>query len=90
MATALFGTLQEFQPENDSITAYLERAELFCKTNDIADGKKVAVLLSVLGARLYVLLRSLVAPELPQDQIGRPSHWKTYRAFSSDISSPSL
>ena len=40
MATALFGTLQEFQPENDSITAYLKRAELFFKANDIADRKK--------------------------------------------------
>ena len=68
MATALFGTLQEFQPENDSITASLERAELFFKANDIADLKKVTVLLSVIGARSYALLCSLVAPELPQDK----------------------
>ena len=40
MATTLFGTLQEFQPETDSISAYLERAEVFFKTNDIAEEKK--------------------------------------------------
>ena len=38
------------------------------KANDIADGKNVAVLLSVIGARLYALLRSLVALELLRDK----------------------
>ena len=64
----LFGTLQEFQPENDSITAYFERAEVFFQANDIAEDKKVAILLSVIGARSYALLRTLVAPDFPQEK----------------------
>ena len=68
MATILFETLQEFKPETDSITVYFERAEVFFRANDIADEKKVAILLSVIGARSYAPLRSLVAPALPQDK----------------------
>ena len=57
--------MQEFQLELESISAYLERVHLFFLTNDIGADKKVAVLLSVIGAKTYTLLRSLA---LPQDK----------------------
>ena len=63
-----YGRMQEFQPDLESISAYLERVHLFFSANDIRADKQVAVLLSVIGAKTYTLLRSLVAPALPQDK----------------------
>jgi len=36
--------------------------------NEIDDERKVAVLLSVMGAKTYNLLRSLIAPAKPADK----------------------
>ena len=65
MATAAFGNLQEFKLESESIAAYLERTTVYFDANSIAAEKQVSVLLSVVGAQTYSLLRSLTAPELP-------------------------
>ena len=65
---ASYGKLSEFHPEAESISAYLERVELFFTANSIADDKKVAVFLSVIGGKTYSLLRDLLAPEKPQDK----------------------
>ncbi len=67
-APAIIVHLQEFQPESELLSAYLERVELFFVANDVAEGKKVAVFLSVIGSRTYSLLRNLLVPELPQSQ----------------------
>ena len=48
--------IDEFQPENESIAAYLKRVELFFSANDIAAEKQVPVFLSVIGGRTYSLL----------------------------------
>ena len=42
--------------------------ELFFTANSIADDKKVAVFLSMIGGKTYSLLRDLIAPEKPQDK----------------------
>ena len=62
-----FGRLQEFNNDAESVTAYLERVELYFATNEIADDKKVAVFLSSVGATTYALLRDLAAPAKPAD-----------------------
>lgn len=62
------GQLHEFDVGNETITAYLERAELYFDANDVADEKKVPVLLSNIGAKTYGLLRSLVAPKAPKEK----------------------
>ena len=67
MSTSTVGQIQEFQPELECITSYIERLNLFLAANDIADRKRVPVLLSVIGAKIYTLLRNLMAPTLPQD-----------------------
>ena len=67
-ASAVFGNLQEFQPDSEIITAYLERTKIYFTANDVADEKKVAVLLTVIGPKFFTLLRSLTTPELPQDK----------------------
>mgnify|MGYP003431079376 CR=1 FL=1 len=45
---AVYGKIMDFEPDKESISAYLERVHLFFDANDVADDKKVAVLLSVL------------------------------------------
>ena len=50
MATQ-FGRLQEFKPETDSIKSYLDK---------VADGKKVLILLSSIGAPIYALFSNLL------------------------------
>lgn len=55
--------------EVQSVTAYLERLQLFIIANSIPDEKKVSMLLSMVGATINCLLRSLVAPALPQDKM---------------------
>ena len=63
-----FGRISEFVVEDERISAYLERVELYFGANDIANEKKVAILLSVIGAKTYAVLRSLVAPDQPKDK----------------------
>ena len=56
-----YGRIKEFCPEEETIESYLERIELFFTANEIANEKKVAVFLSVVGSKTYTILRSLVA-----------------------------
>lgn len=67
MAVA-FGHFREFELGTESILAYLERVQLYFVTNDVANEKKVAVLLSVIGSKTYALLRSLLHPEAPKEK----------------------
>ena len=62
------GRIQEFDAETESITAYLERMQLFLTANAVDDDKKVAVLLSVIGSKTYSLLRNLLEPEKPSSK----------------------
>ena len=61
MTVTHHGCLHEFDVEKETITTYLERAEVYFDTNNIADNKKVPILLSTIGAKTYSLLRSIVA-----------------------------
>ena len=68
MAQTMFGTLQEFQPDVEPIKAYLERANVFFEANSIAADKRVPVLLSAIGPRIYSLLRNLTSPAVPHEK----------------------
>ena len=59
---ATIGSIQEFQPEVETIDSYLERVEVFTLANGIKEEKRVAILLSEIGGKVYGLLRNLVAP----------------------------
>ena len=61
------GHMQAFDAANESVTAYLERFQLFVTANGIEDDKLVATLLTVVGSAHYTLLRGLVAPRMPKD-----------------------
>ena len=64
---AAFGELKQFEPEFEKISSYLEHLKLYFTANDIAEGRRVAVFLSVIGAKTYSLLRDLVSPTSPKD-----------------------
>ena len=54
-----------FNEAIESFTNYKERLDAYFLANDIAQAKQSAVLLSALGPKVYGILRSLTAPELP-------------------------
>ena len=65
MTKPTLGTMDPFDPNTDTWPAYTERLDQFFVANDIADGKKVAVLLTVIGTKAYTLLRNIVVPDKP-------------------------
>ena len=60
---ATLGHIGKFDPVEESISVYLECMDLFFAANGIKDEKHVAVLLSVIGPKIYALLCDLLAPE---------------------------
>ena len=64
--TSTVGRLTEFDPRNDSITAYVERVTYISR--EVADAKKVAVLLSAIGPKTYALLRNLTTSTAPAEK----------------------
>ena len=67
-ATPTIGHMQEFNPETETVTAYIERFQMFVSANSIADDKLVPTLLTVVGSTHYTLIRGLISPELPKDK----------------------
>ena len=65
---ARLGHINEFDSEKETISAYLERVEMFFQANDVKTEKRVPVLLSVIGAKTYTLLRNLITPATPKDE----------------------
>ena len=61
----VFRQLEAFDPESDSVMAYLEWVDVFFAANDIGPDKQVSVFLTVVGSRNYTLIKSLTAPTLP-------------------------
>ena len=51
--TGMVGKLEDFDSKNDTITAYIERAELFMDSNNIPNEKCVLTLLSSIGKDSY-------------------------------------
>ena len=68
-ATRTIGQMHEFLPEKETVTAYLERFQLFVSANAIAEDKMVPTLLTVIGPKHYALIRGLISPTLPKDQL---------------------
>ena len=62
---AAIGQIKEYVEGQEDFEYYIERVEQFFEANDIDEKKRVAVLLTVIGAPTYGLLKNLVAPESP-------------------------
>ena len=80
MATVTFGRIGEFNPDVESVAAYMERIDLYFVANDVPGQKQVAVFLSMVGGKSYELLRRLCAPTKPQD--------KSYQQLKDMMKSP--
>ena len=68
MATAVFGQMERFNPDDKGIQAYLERIELYFVANEIGDDRRVPAFLSVIGSKTYALLRDLLGPDKPSEK----------------------
>ena len=59
--------------QDDNISTYVNRVELFVEANSVAYEKKVAVLLTINGVKnytcMYALLEGLLAPTNPSEKI---------------------
>ena len=66
--------------------AFVERVQFYLAANGMAEGKHVAVPLSVIGEETYSLLKNLLVPSTPKDKMFdeivrtlkahfKPSHW---------------
>jgi len=64
MATQI-GQIEPFQPGMDDWDQYTERLEQYFIANITTDDKKLAVFLTLVGSKTYVLLSGLIAPAKP-------------------------
>ena len=61
---ATVGCIEEFSEDKEEWSQYAERTEHFFAANGItSNDKKHSVILTVIGARAYKQLRSLISPE---------------------------
>lgn len=60
--------LDEFNTDNETIEAYLERVELYFQAAGTKDEVKVPLFLTVIGSKNYNLLRDLLAPAKPREK----------------------
>ena len=56
----------EFIPGSDW-KHYIEQAEMFFEVNSVTEDKKVLMILSLMGNKMYALLRNVVSPIRPKD-----------------------
>ena len=68
MATNI-GQPSEFDPQTESLLAYMERIQLFYRVNDIKAARQVPFLLSLIDSKNYSFLRDMMSPTLPQEAI---------------------
>ena len=66
---ATIGHIEEFRNDEQDWNEYAERLEHFFTANGITiDEKKQAIFLTVIGAKAYKQLRSLIAPAKPGEK----------------------
>ena len=68
MRMATVGRIEEFNPEKERISAYLERVELFFIADGVEDVKQVATLLLVIGGKTYALQSDLLTLDKPSSK----------------------
>ena len=57
----LFGQVGKFNPDIEMVSTYLKRVDLFLEIINVADERKVTVLLTIIGAKDYTLLEGLLS-----------------------------
>ncbi|PFX19179.1 putative ubiquitin thioesterase [Stylophora pistillata] len=60
------GRIEEFTPGSDWKN-YVERLEMFFEVNSVPTDKRVSSILTLMGSKMYALLRSISAPRRPKE-----------------------
>ena len=63
-----FGQLQEFDPETETIGAYLDRVQHYFRAHKVEEEVRIHAFLSVIGSKNFTLLRNQVSPAKPGDK----------------------
>ena len=51
-----YGELTQYEPDLETMSAYLERVEIFFQANSIVEDKQLGIFLSLIGGKTYGLL----------------------------------
>ena len=62
------GSLEAFHPKTDTVTAYVERVELYMDANDMPEARRVATFLNGIGKTTYAIIRNLMIPDKPAEK----------------------
>ena len=65
---SIIGKIQEFRPETERFSTYVERLKLYFDANSVTAEKKVPVFPTVIGTKNYSLLSDYYSPGKPRDQ----------------------
>ena len=57
-----FGRMDAFNPKEEEWLTYVERLEMFFVVNNVPEDKKATSLLTLMGGKMYALLKSLTTP----------------------------
>ena len=68
MAGAVSRGLEDFNPDLELVTVYLEHMELYFSANKVKREKQVHVFLNLLGRETYTLLQNLISPVKPVEK----------------------
>lgn len=60
---ASIGRISEFNPYEEDIESYVLRLKHFFKANDIKDGNKVSILITVIGPKVLSVLSDIISPK---------------------------
>ena len=69
MATAVFGQMERFNPDDKGIQAYFKRIELYLVANKVGEDRRVPAFLSIIGSMTYALFRDLLGPDKPSEKM---------------------
>ena len=64
--SSFIGRVEEFIPGSDW-KHYVEKVEMFFEVNSVAEDKKVPTILTLMGNKMYALLRNIVSPGRPRE-----------------------
>lgn len=67
VSTANLSVFGNFKPDEEKWEAYVERFDCFVKCSNISDDLKVTTMLTVIGSKVYGLLRDLCSPRKPHE-----------------------
>jgi len=62
-----FGRMDVFNLKEEEWLTYIERLEMFFVVNSVPKDKKAASLLTLMGGKMYALLKSLTSPTKPTE-----------------------